>query len=75
MPGHEDVGRGQWLQGFLDGKEIPRKAICEKIGLDQATFSKKINGIKSFAFEEAVIIGFAAGLVAAKQAQYEKESA
>lgn len=57
---------GSYIAAWLDSRDIPRKAVCSQLRMDQATMSRKINGERDFQEEEIFRIGFAAGEISGK---------
>jgi len=61
------AGFGQYLAGYLDAVDLPRKVICERTGIHPSTLSRKINSVENFQHEEILAIGVAIGQHTAAQ--------
>jgi hypothetical protein len=52
---------GQYIAGFLDAHDIPRKRISAQTGMHESTLSRKITGAEDFKERELILIGVAIG--------------
>ena len=61
MSGGSDGLIGQYVSGFLDACDIPRKVICADVRMHESTLSRKLNDIDLFQDKELFRVGVAVG--------------
>jgi len=54
--------------GVMIAFKIPRKAVAEEVGMDESTFSRKINEREYMQPEDVLQIGMAIGKLQSKKA-------
>ena len=59
---------GAVIIGVMIAFKIPRKAVAEEVGMDESTFSRKINEREYMQPEDVLQIGMAIGKLQSKKA-------